>query len=145
MIKNLPTYLIAIMFPVLSLAESENDNSTFSLQSATLDKTIPEFVRKSFEDDNGKPMKSISVHLSTKKIPEKLIPNEFLCGSGGCPWVIYSPTMNKVIGRIYGRNITILSDSMEGFKSIEGEWRLGTEMTDTAQYKFHKGTYEKIE
>ena len=142
--KNLLIYLIAILFSSLSLAANKNNNSTFSLQSATPDKTIPAFVRKSFEDDNGKPIKSISVHLSTKKIPEKLIPNEFLCGSGGCPWVIYSPTLKKVIGHIDGRNIIILPDSKEGFKSIKGEWRLG-EQTDTLLYMFHNGTYEKID
>ena len=143
MIKTLQISLIAILFPITSFAGNKIDSSKFSLQSATLDKTVPDFVRESFEGDDGKPMKSISVHLSTKKIPEKLIPNEFLCGSGGCPWIIYSPTLHKVIGRIHGRNITILSDSKEGFKSIEGEWRLGTE-TDAFLYIFHNGAYEKI-
>ena len=130
---------------LLALAASSalSDTQTFSRASAVLDKDIPESVREAFEDDDGRPMKSVSVDLNNDKHPEKLILHEFLCGNGGCPWLVYSPKLNKVIGRLFGNTIVILDTSTGGYKRIHTSWSLGADKTGTAEYKFRNGAYEK--
>jgi hypothetical protein len=127
-----------------AFAAASGDTQTVFLGSAVLDKTLPESVRETFEDDDGsKPMKSVSVDLNNDKNPEKLVPNEFLCGNGGCPWVVYSPKLNKIIGRLFGNAIVILDTSTEGYKTIRTSWNLGAGETGTAIYKFRNGAYER--
>lgn len=99
------------LFLAIAVSSAGSDTQTFSPDAAILDQDIPEAVREAFDDDDGKPMKSVSVDLNNDKIPEKLIPNEFLCGNGGCPWLVYSPKLKKVIGRLFGNTIVILDTS----------------------------------
>jgi hypothetical protein len=126
-----------------TLNSALSDTQTFSRASAVLDRDIPESIREAFEDDDGRPMKSVSVNLNNDKHPEKLILNEFLCGNGGCPWLVYSPKLNKVIGRLFGNAIVILDTSTEGYKEIHASWSLGADEIGTAVYKFRHGAYEK--
>jgi hypothetical protein len=120
-----------------------SDTQTFSRASAVVDEDIPEFVRQAFADDDGRPMKSVSVDLNNDKYPEKLILNEFLCGNGGCPWLVYSPQLNKVIGRLDAQTIVIPDTSSEGYKQIHTSWRLGWDRSVAAVYKFRDGAYEQ--
>jgi hypothetical protein len=131
------------LFLALAINSAAGDTETFLRDSAVLDKEIPESVREAFLDDNGKPMKSVSVDLNNDKNPEKLIPNEFLCGNGGCPWLVYSPALNKVIGQLFGNTIVILDTATEGYKTIHTSWRLGAGETGTAVYKFQNGSYKQ--
>ena len=126
-----------------ALNNAYGDTQTFSVNSAVLDKEIPESVREAFEDGDGKPMKSVSVDLNNDKNPEKIIPNEFLCGNGGCPWVVYSPKLNRVIGRLFANAIVILDATTEGYKQIRTSWNFGVDKTGTALYTFRNGTYVK--
>ena len=130
------------LFLVFAVNNAFGDTQTFSLVAAVRDNNIPESIRMTFDDDDGKPMKSVTVDLNNDKNPEKLIPNEFLCGSGGCPWVIYSPKLNKVIGRFFANTIVILDNSTENYKSIQTSWKLGAGKTDITVYKFKNGAYE---
>ncbi len=134
---------VGSLFLALTANSAFSDTQTFTRGSAVLDKDIPESVREAFEDDNGKPMKSVSVDLNNDKNPEKLIPNEFLCGNGGCPWLVYSPKRNKVIGHLFGSTIAVLDTSNEGYRSITTRWSLGADQLGTAVYKFRNGTYEQ--
>jgi hypothetical protein len=109
---------------------------TFSRDSAILDKNIPESVREAFADDDGRSMKSISVDLDDDKSPEKLVPNEFLCGNGGCPWLVYSEKLGRVIGQLFGTTITILGKSTGGFRAIQS-----TSRATTTTYEFHDRHY----
>ena len=129
------------LFLAIAVNSAPSDTQSFSPNAAILDKEIPEAVREAFDDDDGKPMKSVSVDLNNDKIPEKLIPNEFLCGNGGCPWLVYSPKLNKVIGRLFGNTIVILDISTEGYKAIQTSWKLGVGETGTAVYKLRNGAY----
>jgi len=131
------------LFLAIAVSSAGSDTKTFSPDAAILDKDIPEAVRKAFDDDDGKPMKSVSVDLNNDKIPEKLIPNQFLCGNGGCPWLVYSPKLKKVIGRLFGNTIVILDTSTEGYKQIHTSWSLGADETGSAVYKFKNGAYEQ--
>lgn len=130
---------------LLALAANRalSDTQTFSRASAVPDREMPESVREAFDDDDGRPMKSISVDLNNDKHPEKLILNEFLCGNGGCPWLVYSPKLKKVIGRLFGNTIAILDTSTEGYKRIHTGWSLGAGRSGTAEYKFRDGAYEQ--
>jgi len=131
------------LFLALAVNSASSDTQTFSRTSAVLDKDIPESVREAFVDDDGKPMNSVSVDLNDDKSPEKLILNEFLCGNGGCPWLVYSPKLNKVIGRLFGNTIVILDTSTEGYKRIHTSWSLGADKSGSAEYKFRNGVYEQ--
>ena len=119
---------------------------TVHLGLAVVDKSIPESVRESFDDDDGKvPMKSVSVDLNNDNNPEKLIPNEFLCGNGGCPWLIYSTKLNKVIGHLFGNTVVVLDASTAGYKDIQTRWSQGAGQTGSAVYRFRNGAYEKVD
>jgi len=118
-----------------------SEMQSFSRMSAIVDKSIPESVRAAFDDDDGRPMKSVSVDLNNDKNPEKLIPNEFLCGNGGCPWLVYSPSLNRVIGRVFGSTITVLDTATEGFKSIQITGSLGADRRTSILYEFRDGGY----
>jgi hypothetical protein len=79
----------------------------------------------------------------TMVVRKKLVLNEFLCGNGGCPWVIYSPRLNKVIGRVFGNSITVLETSSEGYKRIRTRWSLGADKPGAAEFDFRSGGYER--
>jgi hypothetical protein len=131
------------VFMALAINSASVDAQTFSRGAAVLDKEIPGFVREAFEDDDGKPMKSVSVDLNNDRNPEKLILNEFLCGNGGCSWLVYSPKLNKVIGRLFGSKIVVLDTLSEGYRQIHTSWSLGADQIGTAVYKFRNGAYEQ--
>jgi hypothetical protein len=135
--------VVGLLLLALVSSNALSDTQTFSGASAVLDTNIPESVREAFDDDDGRPMKSISVDLNNDKLPEKLILNEFLCGTGGCPWLVYSPKLKKVIGRLFGNAIAILDKSTEGYKGIQTSWSLGVEISGTAEYNFQNGAYEQ--
>lgn len=120
-----------------------SEMQSFSRMSAIVDMSIPESVRAAFDDDDGRPMRSVSVDLNNDKNPEKLIPNEFLCGNGGCPWLVYSPSLKRVIGRVFGRTITVLETASEGFKSIQITGSLGANKRTSTLYEFRDGGYRK--
>lgn len=134
--------ILLVLF-VISSDGATSDIQIISRDTAVLDKEIPEFVRNEFSDDDGRPMKSISINLDNDENPEKLIPNEFLCGNGGCPWLVYSPSLNKVIGHLDGKIIVILDATSDGYKSIETQWSLGCCRSETATYRFHNDAYQK--
>lgn len=140
-----PTLVAGSLLLAIAIDSAAGDIQTFSRDSAVLDKELPESVREAFQDDDGEPMKSVSVDLSNDKKPEKLVPNELLCGNGGCPWLVYSPTLNKVIGRLFGNRIVIQDTATEGYKTIRTTWSLGAGETGAAVYKFRNGFYEQEE
>ena len=116
----------------------------FSYKSAVVDKEIPPNIRKAFNDDDGKkPIRSISVDLNNDSIPEKLIPNDFLCGNGNCPWIIYSPKHKKVIGKLFGYSVIIQDTLVKGYKVIKTEAKLGSNKVEMYIYKFQEGLYKK--
>jgi hypothetical protein len=117
---------VALLF-VLASGVAAADVEIFTRESALVDKNIPNSVRDAFADDDGKAMKSVSVDLNDDKNPEKLIPNEFLCGNGGCPWLVYSTKLH------------------EGYKSIRTYWSLGAGESGTALYQFRRGAYKRQE
>src|SRR5947209_59237 len=106
------------LFLLLAANSVSAEPITFHYDSLALDPEIPESVRRAFEDDDGSPMKSISVDLNGDGIPEKLVLNEFLCGNGSCPWLVYSPTLDKVIGHLEGSRIVVLDAMNDGHRSI---------------------------
>ena len=93
--------------------------------NAVLDSEVEKHVRPVFDDDNGRPLRSVAVDLNGDGVPEKFVPNEFMCGQGGCPWVIYDQRSKKIIGRIFGLSIEVMEVTKNGFNSLEASYSTG--------------------
>ena len=92
---------------------------------AKVDKELPDSIRSAFEDSDDSPLKSVSFDLNGDGVKEKFIPNEFLGGSGGCPWIIYDPKLQKIMGEIGGSVIFVQQKTSAGFAVLECYWRNG--------------------
>jgi hypothetical protein len=136
----------AVLVTALMFSPARAEPIAIHLGLAVVDKSLPESVRDAFDDDDGKaPLKSVAIDLNKDKIPEKLIPNEFLCGNGGCPWLVYSSKLNKVIGQLFGSSIVVLDASTAGYKDIQTRWSQGAGQTGSSVYRFRNGVYEKMD
>jgi len=113
------------------------------LGSAVLDAEIEKYARPAFDDDDGRPLRSVSVDLNSDGVPEKFVPNEFLCGQGGCPWVIFDQRSQKVIGRIFGSVIEVMEVTKDGLHSLEASYSTGAANIEKAIYEFSDGHYQK--
>jgi hypothetical protein len=86
---------------IMSISGQQNINEKcllqISLDSVMVDSSLGENIRSFFEEDDGKTtLKSFDVDLNEDGQFEKFIPNEHLCGTGGCPWIIYDIKSNKL-------------------------------------------------
>ena len=86
-----------------------------TLGNAVVDHDVELVVRSELDDDDGRPLRSVSIDLNGDGVPEKVVPNEFLCGQGGCPWIVYEQVSRKVIGRLFGSSIEVLDRTTNGF------------------------------
>jgi len=138
---------IAIFIPVLVVAAFSQELPQghyfeYYLDNATVDTSLDPGIRDSFQDDDGSiPLKSISVDLNDDGIFEKIIPNEFLCGTGGCPWLIYNQKSKTIIGKLDGKVIYINSNIANGYYTIETYWRMGGGEGDVSYYECLKDKY----
>ncbi len=114
----------------------------YELDNALEDNSLGDEVRDAFEDDDGRALKSIAIDLNGDSKPEKLVPNEFLCGNGGCPWIVYSPTVKRVIGKLFANRILVLTTVTHGYNVLKCSWS-GSGQTKTAIYVFNGKRYTK--
>ncbi len=114
----------------------------YELDNALEDNSLGDEVRDAFEDDDGRALKSIAIDLNGDDKPEKLVPNEFLCGNGGCPWVVYSPTLKRVIGKLFANRILVLATTIHGYHVLKCSWS-GSGQTNTAFFVFNRNRYTK--
>lgn len=112
--------------------------------SSKLDPAVKPFVRKFFVDDDGRPLRSVSIDLNGDGLPEKFVPNEFLCGQGGCPWLVYDQGGDKVIGTIFGSSIEVMERNVNGYRVLEAYSSTGGAREDTNIYEFSHGQYQKV-
>ena len=135
--------LVLVLAPGGALFPQKNmiNRPPFTLQQAIFDTTLTDDVREAFADDDGRPLKSIAVDLNGDGKHEKLIPNEFLCGSGGCPWVIFEPGSRRILGEINAKEIEVLSQKVNGYFSLKCSWSLGADRLTFTHYAFDGRKY----
>ena len=135
--------MIAASLAFVLTASASGSIVAISLGNVTIDGSLPDSIRETFDDDNGRPLKSASVDLDGDGIAEKVVPNEFLRGNGGCPWVIYSLTQKRVIGTVFGSTLVVESSSIGGFKILNASFSLGADRVVSEKYAFIDGYYRK--
>lgn len=137
-------FLLSIM--VTQAQESSlNYLFKFSILDAKEDSILNEKIRDAFEDDNDSiSFKSISIDLNNDNLPEKIIPNEYLCGSGGCPWFVWSVGLMKIIGKIDGKTILVNKMVINGYHSLETFWSLGGGEGVVKSYEFENDSYIEV-
>ena len=136
-----PFIIAALAFMIA--ASASDSTISVSLASVTVDGSLPNSIRDAFEDDDGRPVRSASVDLDGDGTAEKLVPNEFLCGTGGCPWVIYSTTQKRVIGTVFASAIAVQSNVVGGYKILIVTFSEGAKGVLTHKYAFIDGSYRR--
>jgi hypothetical protein len=134
-------FMIAASMPFMLAASASGSIVAISLGDVTVDGSLPDSIRDAFDDDDGRLLKSASVDLDGDGIAEKFVPNEFLCGNGGCPWVMYSVTQKRVIGTVFGSTLVVESSSIEGYKILNVSFSEGANQVVTQKYAFINGYY----
>lgn len=115
-----------------------------SLDSVMVDSSLDENIRSFFEDDDGeKLLRSFEADLNEDGYFEKFIPNEFLCGSGGCPWIIYDTKSKKILGRVDAKIIYVDNKKILKYFQIETLWRMGGSEFIVKNYSFKDGEYSE--
>ena len=118
---------------------------SIELSDAKIDTALSKDIRQSFtDDDTSFALKSFSIDLNGDVVSEKFIPNEFLCGTGGCPWLIFSTKSEKIIGKIDGLIICVKQEKTIGYSDIETYWRMGAGQAIVNIYKYDGNGYKKI-
>jgi hypothetical protein len=87
-------------------------------------------------------LKSISVDLNGDGILEKIIPNEYLCGTGLCPWLICSSKTKTFIGEVEGKVLFINTKRINGYTVIETYCRVGGGEGIVYFYEYSHSKYE---
>jgi hypothetical protein len=135
--------MIAALLALNFAASASGSIVSISIGSVTADKSLPDSIRDAFDDDDGRPLRSASVDLDGDGTAEKFVPNELLCGNGGCPWVIYSVTQKRVIGTVFGSTLIVQSNSIGGYKTLVVSFSEGLNRVITQKYAFIDGYYRK--
>jgi len=114
-----------------------------TLAGARPDPAVESIARTLFADDDGRPVRSVAIDLNADGIPEKLVPNEFLCGNGGCPWLIVDERSGKLIGTLFGSSIVVTEDVVNGYRVLEAHGSLGASDPVTDTYEYSDGAYTR--
>lgn len=142
--KILLSSLIIISF-AFAQDSTTIDSFRFTLLDAKLDTSLSADIRIGFQDDDESiPLKSIDIDLNRDGCPEKLIPNEYLCGSGGCPWIIYDPKSCTIIGKIDGKVILVNNRLKNDYCIIEAYWSYGAGEGIVLFYELSSGSYSLV-
>lgn len=107
------------------------------------DPAVASIARTYFADDDGRPVRSMAIDLNADGIAEKFVPNEFLCGNGGCPWLIIDEQNGKLIGTPFGSSIDIRGEVVNGYRVLEAHHSPGAGDPVIDIYEFSEGTYTK--
>ncbi len=145
MIKKILILIPFIISTSFAQEFSQNYIFKFELMDVKIDSSLEENIRNYFaDDDSSYALKSIEIDLNNDGNSEKFIPNEFLCGSGGCPWLIYNPKSRKVIGEIFGKVLFINNVKVNDYYTIEVYSRNGGGKGKVNFYEYSDGNYKIV-
>ena len=155
MLPKRPASLAAMIMPFMVLALSAGLQETpaqptglirtfFTARSAKADDSLSEEARKEFEDDDGRPLKSVSIDLNGDGQDEKFFLSSVASKSGGSQWLIWDPATNAVRGVIVGSIIFVERDTDGGFARLETYWKQGGDMSVVFNYTFSRSRYVRV-
>ena len=116
----------------------------FTVRSAKSDDSLSEEARKEFEDDDGRPLRSVSFDLNGDGQDEKFFLSSVASKSGGSQWLIWDPAANAVRGVIVGSIIFVERDTDGGFARLETYWQQGGDMSVVFNYTFSRSRYVRV-
>jgi hypothetical protein len=156
MFPKRPAGLAAMVTPFMVLALSAALQETpsqptgmiktfFTARSAKPDDSLSEEARKEFDDDDGRPLRSVSLDLNGDGQDEKFFLSSVASKSGGSQWLIWDPAAKAVRGVIVGSIIFVERDTDGGFARLETYWRQGGEMSVVFNYSFSRSRYVRVD
>ena len=143
----LPAFMVLCAFVASShITVAQQVSSSYlvrlELEDADEDAGVPDSIRSHFEDYDNSPLKCAPFDLNSDGIKERFIPNEFLCGSGGCPWVLYDAKLKQVVGTFeLAKVIFVQKKRSEGYCILECYVRNGGGEGTVMFYEMKKGQY----
>jgi len=134
--------LLIVSTPLFSQQDSALSLFSFGYTETHLDSTLNDSIYYLFDDfDKSIPLKSIAFDLNEDGNKEKFIPNDCLCGTGGCPWIIYDVNKQKLLGKISGGVIYINQKKINGYHEIETYLRNGADGGSVMVYEYTNGKF----
>jgi len=113
----------------------------FTARSAKADDALSEEARREFEDDDGRPLRSVTVDLKGDGTEFKFYLSSVPSKSGGSQWLICDPAANAVLGLVVGSIIFIERETDDGFPRLETFWKQGGDMSVVFNYAWAKRKY----
>ncbi len=117
----------------------------FTSRSAKPDDDLSEEARKEFEDDDGRPLRSVALDLRGDGTEFKFYLSAAPSRSGGYQWLVVDGTSGKIVGLIVGSIIFVERENDDGFPRIETFWRQGGDMAVVFNYQFTRGRYVRVD
>jgi hypothetical protein len=133
-----------VAFSHISIAQQVDSSYLvrIELEDADEDADVPDSIRSHFDDNDNSPLKCAPFDLNADGIKERFIPNEFLCGSGGCPWILYDVKLKQVVGVFeLAKVIFVQKKRSEGYCTLECYVRNGGGEGSVIFYEMKKGQY----
>ena len=128
----------------IAIAQSSDKySSQIESDDAFPDSTLPDRLRKLREDDDGSPLERVSIDLNSDGKMEKFIPEKFLEGTGGCPWLVFDSGLKHLIGRIGAKVIFVLKKKQRGYANLECYWKMWGGLGTVTTYTFNGREYKK--
>lgn len=154
-----PARLVLPLLLLLSLALASGPQETppqaalapgavrtfFTARSAKADDDLPEEARKEFENDNGRPLRSVALDLKGDGTEFRFYLSSVPSKSGGSQWLVWDPASNALRGLIVGSIVFVGRDSDSGFPRLETFWRQGGEMAVVFNYTYARGKYSRVD
>lgn len=116
----------------------------FTARSAKADDSLSERARAFFEDDDGRPLRSVAIDLNGDGREEKFFLSSVASKSGGSQWLIWDPAAGTIRGLIVGSIIFVAREADEGFPRLETYWKQGGDMAVVFNYTFTRGKYVRV-
>ncbi len=117
----------------------------FTARSAKADDELPEEARKEFEDDDGRPLRSVAFDLKGDGTEFRFYLSGVPSKSGGNQWLVWDPAGNALRGLIVGSIIFVGRETDDGFPRLETFWRQGGEMAVVFNYQYARGKYSRVD
>ena len=117
----------------------------FTARSAKPDDDLPEEARKEFEEDDGRPLRSVAFDLKGDGTEFRFYLSSVPSKSGGNQWLVWDPASNALRGLIVGSIIFVGRETADGFPRLETFWRQGGEMAVVFNYAYARGKYGRVD